>query len=34
MRVGSRWKPRDILGILAELREVLGIDFQASEAMR
>ena len=32
--VGSRWKPREILGIVAELREVLGINFQASEAMR
>ncbi len=34
MVVGSRWKPRDILGIVAELREVLGINFQAREAMR
>ena len=32
--VGSRWKPREILGIVAELREVMGINIQASEAMR
>ncbi len=32
--VGSRWKPREILWIVAEFREVMGINFQASEAMR
>ncbi len=32
--VGSRWKPREILGIVVKLREVMGINFQASKAMR